>query len=90
VIELPEAEVPALESVEGFLSQVIGTDGQIVEERSVHYVEESPVRVLEEPPNRWERDSEDGDEAAGEARGQERPAQIATVSPRADLKVINS
>ena len=82
VIELPEAEMPALESVEGFLSQVIGTDGQIVEERSVHYVEGSPVHVLEEPPNRWERDSEDEDEAAGEARGQEGPARIATVEER--------
>ena len=37
---------------------------------------------LEEPPNSWERDSENGDEAAGEARGQERPAQTATVEER--------
>jgi hypothetical protein len=38
VIELPEAEMPALDSVEGFLSQVVDVNGQIVEERSVHYV----------------------------------------------------
>ncbi len=46
VIELPEAEVPAFESVEGFLSQVMDIDVQIVEERSVHYVGEEPP-VLE-------------------------------------------
>ncbi len=79
VIELPEAEMSALENVEGFLSQVVNTDGQIVEERVVHYVERPSVGVLEEPPNNWEGDSENGDEAAGEARGQGCPAQIATV-----------
>ncbi len=83
VIELPEAEMPALESVEGLLNQVMDIDVPIVEERSVHYVEEEPPEgELEEPPNSWERDSENGDEAAGEARGQERPAQTATVEER--------
>ncbi len=43
--------MPALGGVEGFLSQVIGADGQVVEERSVHYAEEPPVVMLEEPPN---------------------------------------
>ncbi len=60
VIELPEAEVPSLESVEGFLSQVVDINGQIVEERSVHYVEGPPVSVLEECPNSWEGDSKMG------------------------------
>jgi hypothetical protein len=82
VIELPEAEVPALESVEGLLSQVMDIDVQMVEERSVHYVEEPLVVEPEEPPNDWEGDSENGDEAAGEARGQERPAQTATEEER--------
>ncbi len=79
MIELPVAELPALEGVEGFLSQVIDTDGQVVEERVVHYVEGPPVGVLEEPPNDWEGDSVNGDKAAGEARGQGCPAQTATV-----------
>jgi hypothetical protein len=79
VIELPVAELPALEGVEGFLSQVVDADGRVVEERAVHYVEGPPVGVLEEPPNDWEGDSVNGDEAAGEARGQGCPAQAATV-----------
>jgi hypothetical protein len=79
VIELPVAGLPALGGVEGFLSQVIDTDGQVIEERVVHYAEEPPVGVLEEPPNDWEGDSVNGDEAAGEARGQGCPAQTATV-----------
>ncbi len=45
----------------------------------VHYAGETPVAVLEEPSNSWERDSVNGDEAAGEARGQEGPAQTATL-----------
>ena len=72
VIELPEAEVPALESVVGVLDLVMDASMQVAEERSVRYVEEPPVIELEEPPNDWEGDSETGDEAAGEARGQER------------------
>ncbi|MFN9899338.1 MAG: hypothetical protein ACK55Z_11220, partial [bacterium] len=72
-------ERPALGNIGGFLSQVIGADGQVVEERMVHYAGESPAAVLEEPSNSWERDSVNGDEAAGEARGQEGPAQTATL-----------
>ena len=79
VIELPVAGLPALGGVEGFLSQVIDTDGQVIEERVVHYAEEPPVGVLEEPPNDWEGDSVNGDEAAGEARGQGCPARTATL-----------
>ncbi len=45
----------------------------------VHYAGETPVPVLEEPSNDWEEDSVNGDEAAGEARGQEGPAQTATL-----------
>ncbi len=75
VIELPEAEVPALESVVGVLDLVMDASVQVAEERSVYYVEgEPPVLELEEPPNNWEGDSENGDEAAGEARGQGCPA----------------
>ncbi len=44
------AELPALGGVEGFLSQVMDADGQVVEERVVHYAEGPPVGVLEEPP----------------------------------------
>jgi hypothetical protein len=48
---------------------------QMVEERSVYYREEEPpVLELEEPPNDWEGESNYGDEAAEEARGQARPA----------------
>jgi hypothetical protein len=84
VIELPVAELPALEGVEGFLSQVVDADGRVIEERAVHYVEGPPVGVLEEPPNDWEGDSVNGDEAAGEARGQGCPAQTATVEETMD------
>ncbi len=79
MIELPVVELPALGGVEGFLSQVIGTDGQVVEERVVHYAKEPPMGVLEEPLNNWEGDSVNGDEAAEEARGQGCPAQTATL-----------
>jgi hypothetical protein len=83
VIELPEAEVPALESVGGFVDHVMDGGVQVAEERSVYYREvEPPVLELEEPPKHWKRDSENGDEAAGEARGQERPARIATMEER--------
>ena len=74
LMELSVVEMPALGNVGGFLSQVIGADGQVVEERVVHYAGEPPVAV-EEPSNDWERDSVNGDEAAGEARGQGGPAQ---------------
>jgi hypothetical protein len=79
LMELSVVERPALGNVGGFLSQVIGADGQVVEERVVHYAGEPPVAVLEEPPNNWEGDSVNGDEAAGEARGQGGPAQTATL-----------
>jgi hypothetical protein len=56
---------------------------QEIEERNVYYVEdELPVIELEEPPNEWERESNDGDEAAGEARGQTGPARAATLEQR--------
>jgi hypothetical protein len=59
--------VPALESVVGVLDHVKDASVQVAEERSVYYVEEEPpVIELEEPPNNWEGDSENGDEAAGE------------------------
>ncbi len=83
VIDLPEAERPTLESVAEFLGHAIDISMQEAEERNVYYVEdELPVLRLEEPPNEWERDSNDGDEAAGEARGQTGPAQAATVEQR--------
>jgi hypothetical protein len=70
VVELPEAERPALESVAEFLGYAIDISMQEIEERNVYYVQdELPVLRLEEPPNNWEVDSNDGDEAAGEARG---------------------
>ncbi len=51
VIELPESEVPALESVVGVLDHVMDVSVQVAEERSVYYVEEEPpVLELEEPP----------------------------------------
>jgi hypothetical protein len=56
---------------------------QMVEERSVYYREEEPpVLELEEPLNDWEGESDYGDEAAGEARGQACPARIATMEQR--------
>jgi hypothetical protein len=70
VVELPEAERPALESVAEVLGYAIGISMQEIEERNVYYVpDELPVLRLGEPPNDWEVDSNDGDEAAGEARG---------------------
>jgi hypothetical protein len=68
VMELPVVEMPALGNIGGFLSQVIGADGQVVEERVVHYAEEPPVAVLEEPPNDWEGDSVNGDREDREVR----------------------
>jgi hypothetical protein len=78
-MELSVVEMPALGNVGGFLSQVIGADGQVVEERAVHYAGEPLAAMLEEPSNSWEKDSVSGDEAAGEARGREGPAQTATL-----------
>jgi hypothetical protein len=46
VIELPEAEVPALESVVGVLDLVMDASMQVAEERNVYYVEEPPVLEL--------------------------------------------
>jgi hypothetical protein len=86
VIELPEAEVPALESVEGVLDHVTDVSVQVAEERCVYYREvEPPVLELVEAPNKWERESINGDEAAGEARGQARPAQAATMEERMEM-----
>ena len=83
VVELPEAERPALESVAEFLGHAIDISMQEIDERNVYYVQdELPVLRLEEPPNSWEVDSNDGNEAAGEARGQTGPAQAATVEQR--------
>jgi hypothetical protein len=83
VIELPEAEVPALESVVEFLGYAMDVSMQMVEERSVYYREEEPpVLELEEPPNDWEGESNNGDEAAGEATGQTRPARVAIMEER--------
>jgi hypothetical protein len=71
VVDLPEAEEPSLESVTEFLGHAIGVSIQEIEERSVYYREEElPVLELEEPPNEWEGESNHGDRAAGEARGQ--------------------
>jgi hypothetical protein len=83
VVELPEAEEPALGSVAEILGHAVDISMQEIEERSVYYREEEPpVLELEEPPNEWEGESNYGDEAAGEARGQACPARIATVEQR--------
>jgi hypothetical protein len=67
----------------GLLGHVMDVSMQVVEERSVYYREEEPpVLELEEPPNDWEGESNNGDEAAGEARGQTRPARVATMEER--------
>ncbi len=39
VIELPEAEVPALESVGGFVDHVMDSGVQVAEERSVYILQ---------------------------------------------------
>ncbi len=80
VVELPEVQRPAHESVAEFLGYAIDVSMQVVEERNVYYVQdELPVLRLEEPPNDWEVDSNDGYEAAGEARGLSGPARAADV-----------
>ncbi len=92
VIEPPEAKVPALESVTEFLGHAVDVSMQMVEERSVYYREEEPpVLELEEPPNDWEGESNNGDEAAGEAREQARPTRVATMEERMEgyLRVAN-
>jgi hypothetical protein len=83
VTDRPKAEGSALESVVEFLGHAIDVSMQEMEERNVHYLEdELPVVQLEEPPNEWERESNDGNEVAGEARGQTGLAQIATLEQR--------
>jgi hypothetical protein len=80
VVELPEAERPALESVAEFLGYAIDISMQEIEERNVYYLpDELPVLRQEEPPNDWEVDSNDGDEAAGKARGSSDPARATDV-----------
>jgi hypothetical protein len=80
VVELPEVEGPAHESVAEFLGYAIDISMQEIEERNVYYVQdELPVLRLEEPPNSWEVDSNDGHEAAGEARGSSGPARATAV-----------
>ncbi len=70
---MPEAERPALESVAEVLGYAIDISMQEVEERNVYYVQdELPVLRLEEPPNEWEVESNDGDEAAGGGQGTNR------------------
>jgi hypothetical protein len=54
VVELLEAERPALESVAEVLGYAIDISMQEVDERSVYYVpDELPVLRLEESPNEW-------------------------------------
>ncbi len=80
VAELPEVERPAHERVADLLGYAIDASLQVAEERNMYYVEdEIPVLRLEEPPNDWEVDSNDGYEAAGEARGPPGPAQAVDV-----------
>jgi hypothetical protein len=75
VSDMSEAEGPALEGVAELLGHAIDISMQEMEERSIHYRDkELPVLELEEPPNEWERVSNDGDGTAGEARGQTCPA----------------
>ncbi len=86
VVELPEAEVPALEIVGGVLDHVMDVSVQVAEERCVYYMEEEPpVPERVESPNERERESINGDEAVGKARGQERPAQAATMEERMEM-----
>jgi hypothetical protein len=76
VAELPEVKRPAHESVADLLGYAIDASLQVAEERNMYYVQdEIPVLRLEEPPNDWKVDSNDGYEAAGEARGPPGPAQ---------------
>ncbi len=78
VAELPEAGRPAHESDADLLGYAIDASLQAAEERHIYYIkDEIPVLRLEEPFNNWEVDSNDGCEAAGEARGPPGPAQAA-------------
>jgi hypothetical protein len=80
VAELPEVGRPAHESVAEFLGYAIDVSMQKIEERNVYYAQyELPVLRLKEPPNDWEMNSNDGYEAAGEARGLSGPALAADV-----------
>jgi hypothetical protein len=78
--DLPEVSRPAQESVADLLGYAIDASLQVAEERHIYFVqEEIPVLRLEEPFNDWEVDSNDGCEAAGEARGPSGPAQAVDV-----------
>ncbi len=80
VAELPEAGRPAHESDADLLGYAIDASLQVAEERHIYFVQgEIPVLRLEEPFNDWEVDSNDGCEAAGEARGPPGPARAADV-----------
>jgi hypothetical protein len=79
VAELPEVERPAHESDVDLLGYAIDASLQVAEEMNVYNVQdEIPVLRLEEPLNDWEVDSNDGYEAAGEARGPPGSAQAAS------------
>jgi hypothetical protein len=74
--ESPEAGRPAHESDADLLGYAIDASLQVAEERHIYYIQdEIPVLRLEEPSNDWEMDSNDGWEAAGEARGPPGSAQ---------------
>ncbi len=80
VAELPEVGRPAHKSDADLLGYAIDASLQVAEERHINFVpDEIPVLRPEEPFNSWEVDSNDGCEAAGEARGQPGPAQAADV-----------
>ncbi len=80
VVDLPEVGRPAHESDADLLGYAIDASQQVAEERHIYYIQdEIPVLRLEEPFNSWEVDSNDGCEAAGEARGRPGPARAADV-----------
>jgi hypothetical protein len=80
VAELLEAGRPAHESDADLLGYATDASLQVAEERHIYFVpDEIPVLRLEEPLNDWEVDSNDGREAAGEARGPPGPAQAVDV-----------
>jgi hypothetical protein len=80
VAELPEAGRPAHDSDADLLGYAIDASLQVAEERHIYFVpDEIPVLRIEEPFNNWEVDSNDGCEAAGEARGPPGPAQAVDV-----------
>ncbi len=76
----PRPAGTAHESDADLLSYAIDASLQVAEERHIYFVQgEIPVLRLEEPFNEWEVDSNDGCEAAGEARGPPGPAQAVDV-----------